>query len=199
MRFRLACFSIALLFASAALANSCPTAETAKLGFLLEKQGAQAEIRPAHGHFVHAVNTFSGGKRQDAVYYRGLFLVSRFDDTARTINIPVSDLRSVFPLDKKSRRAVTYAPGGPGKVGALVSLELTVTGEEEIQVGSCPYTVLAVRNRAMSDEGRILWEHTDLYSPELSFVLAKRYDEKSGRPTTVRYRSIRSLARMEPL
>lgn len=183
---------------SPAWADDCPNAQTAKLGFVLERQGTSAEVRPAPGHFVHVVNSYPGGKKQNVIYYRGFFPISRFDDTARSINVPVSDLRAVFPLEPKAKRALTYAPAQPDKVGALISLELTVTGEEQLQLGSCSYTVLVVRNRSLNVEGKVIGEHTDLYSPELGFVLAKRYEER-GTQTTVRYQSIKPLGRVAPL
>ncbi|NIX78017.1 hypothetical protein [Microvirga terricola] len=189
------CLPLFFALSLPAFADDCPTAQTAKLGFLLERPGAQAEIRFTSDHFVHAVNTFAGGKRQDALYYRGLFLVSRFDDTARTINVPLSDLRSIFPLDLTTRRALTYAPADPTKAGALVSIEMTVTGQERLQLGPCTYNVLVIRNRFLNAEGRVLSEHTDLYSQDLSFILAKRYDERGGVQTTVKYQSIKPLNR----
>ena len=187
------------LLATPAIGNDCPTAQTAKLGFILERQGTIAEVRPTSDHFVHVLNSYPGGKKQDVIYYRGLFPLTRFDDTARSINIPVSDLRTIFPLELKARRAVTYAPSQPGKAGALISLELTVTGQEQLQLGPCSYNVLIVRNRFLNAEGKATSEHTDLYAPELSFVLAKRYEERAGTQTTIKYQSIRPLGRTSPL
>ncbi|WP_112664611.1 hypothetical protein [Microvirga flavescens] len=190
---------ISLLFAmSPAFADECPTAQSAKAGFILERQGILAEIKPADG-FVHVVNTYPSGKKQDVISFRGLFEISRFDDTARSINIPLSDLRAIFPLDRKSRRVVTFAPAQPSKVGAVISLELSVSGEEKLQIGACGYNVLLVRNRYLNVEGKVISEHTDFYSPDLGFVLAKRYDEKGGRESMVKYQSIRPLGRMAPL
>ncbi|RDI57090.1 hypothetical protein [Microvirga subterranea] len=182
-----------------AWADDCPNAKTAKLGFILERQGARAEVRPASDHFVHVRNIYSGGKQQDVIYYRGFFPVSRFDDTARSINIPVSDIRSVFPLEAKDKRALTYASAEPDRVGALRSVEITVSGQERLELGACSYDVLVVRNRTLNADGRLVGEHTDLYSPELGFILAKRYDENGGRITTVKYQSIRPLGRVSPL
>jgi hypothetical protein len=190
---------LACLLSTAALADDCPTSQTAKLGFALERQGTKAEVRPASDHFVHVVNTYPGGKVQDVIYYRGLFPVSRFDETARSINIPVSDIRTLFPLKPKAKRVLTYAPSQPSRVGGLVSLELTVAGQEQLQLGSCTYTVLVVRNRFLNDEGKVTSEHTDLYSPELGFVLAKRYEERGGVQTTIKYQGIRPLGRVSPL
>ncbi|MDF2812063.1 MAG: hypothetical protein K0S56_3094, partial [Microvirga sp.] len=138
-----------------ALAADCPDGRAARGGFVLERKGTRAEVRPASDHFVHVANVYPGGKKQDVIYFRGLFPVSRFDDSARSINIPLSDLRTIFPLAVKTRRALTYAPSQPGKVGASVSLELTVTGQEHIRLGSCSYEVLVIRNRFMNAEGRV--------------------------------------------
>lgn len=185
--------------AAPAHADDCPNAQTAKLGFVLERQGTRAEVRPSSDHFVHVVNSYPGGKTQNVIYYRGFFLISRFDDTARSINIPMSDLRTVFPLEPKARRALTYAPAQPDKVAAPISLELTVTGQEQMQLGACSYNVLIVRNRFLNAAGKVTSEHTDLYSPELGFVLAKRYDERGGGQTTMKYQSIRPLGKTSPL
>ena len=176
-----------------AFAAECPTAETVKSGFVLERRGTRAEVRPAADQFVHVVNIYPGGKKQDVIYFRGLFVVSRFDDYTRSIRIPLSDLRTIFPLEVKTRRAVTYAPAEPGKVGAAMSLEMTVTGREQLRVGPCSYAVLVIRNRFMNSEGRVTHEETDLYAPELGFLLGKRYDEKGGKQTSVVYDSIKSL------
>jgi hypothetical protein len=74
-----------------------PQRRTAKAGFILERQGTRAEVRPSADHFVHVRNIYPDGKKQDVIYYRGFFPVSRFDDTARRINVPDSDIRPVFP------------------------------------------------------------------------------------------------------
>ncbi len=184
-----------LIVPASALANGCPNAQTAKQGFVLERKGTKAEVRRASDHFVHVTNLYPGGMKQDVIYYKGLLPISRFDDTTQSISIPVSDIRTIFPLTLKTRRAVTYAPASPRTVRDLVSLELTVTDEEEIELGACTYEVLAVHHRYMNAEGRTTSEHTDLYSPALGFVLAKRYPEKGGRHTLMQYQSIKPLER----
>ena len=56
-----------------------------------------------------------------------------------------------------------------------------------------------MRNRFLNAEGKATSEHTDLYSPELGFVLAKRYEERGGTQTTMKYQSIRPLGHTSPL
>ena len=58
--------------------------------------------------------------------------------------------------------------------------------------------MLVIRNRFLGPDGKLLSEHADFYSPELSFVLAKRYDERGGRQTTMKYESIKALERGSP-
>ncbi|MGO4388234.1 hypothetical protein AB4Y85_11910 [Microvirga sp. 2YAF29] len=188
-------FVFATLIAAPALAGTCPDAKTAKQGFVLERQGTRAEVRQASDHFVQVTNHYPGGKKQDVIYYKGLLPISRFDETTQSISIPVSELRTIFPLALKARRAVTYAPATPSKVGALISLELTVTGMEEVELGPCTYEAYAVHNRYLNADGKTTSEHTDLYSPELGFLIGKRYHERNGAQTLVKYQSIRPLAR----
>jgi hypothetical protein len=188
-------FALASLIPESAVAGTCPDAKTAKQGFVLERQGTRAEVRQASDHFVHVTNLYPGGKKQDVVYYKGLLPISRFDETTQSISIPVSELRTIFPLALKTRRAVTYAPATPSKVGALIFLELTVTGLEELELGPCTYEVYAVHNRYLNADGKTTSEHTDLYSPDLGFLIGKRYHERGGAQTLVKYQSIRSLGR----
>ncbi len=52
-----------------------------------------------------------------------------------------------------------------------------------------------MNNRFLRPDGKVISEHTDLYSPELSFVLAKRYDERTSRATMMKYETIQHLLR----
>ena len=189
----------AAVISAPTLAEECPNAVTARAGFVLERQGAKSEVRPASELFTRVVNTYDGRKRQDVLYYRGLILISRSVEGDQVLMIPLSDLRSVFPLDVGVRRALTYVRVEPTRVDRPISLELTVSGREKLQIGSCSYDVLAIRNRFMRADGRTTSQHTDLYAPDLGYVIGRRFEEGGGRETSVRYQSIRSLARTAPL
>jgi hypothetical protein len=182
-----------------ALGDECPNATTAKAGFVLERQGSRSEVRPASDLFTHVVNTYPDGKKQDVIYYRGLLVISRYSDSVQSLAIPLSDLRTIFPLDVGARRALTYVPAQPDKVGRPVSLEISVAGREKMQIGPCSYDVLAVRSRSMGADGRTTSQHTDLYSPDLGYTIGRRFDEGSGRESSVKYETIRPLARTAPL
>lgn len=182
-----------------ATAQECPTAETAKIGFALQRAGTNIEVRPASDLFVHALNTYPNGKKQDVIYFRGLLVAARSEASKQSISFPLSDWRSIFPLDVGVRRTLTYVPVELRKAGRSTSLELTVTGRDKLQLGPCSYDVLVIQNRFLGPDGKLLSEHADFYSSELNFVLAKRYDERGGRQTTVKYESIKPLGRASPL
>ena len=110
-----------------------------RAGFVLQRQGAPTEVRPASDLFTHVLNTYPSGKTQDVLYFRGLFDVSRRDESAHSaLPCPLTDLRTIFPLDVGARRAVTFVLAEPGKAGPPLSLELTVAGRETLQIGSLP-------------------------------------------------------------
>jgi hypothetical protein len=182
----------------AATAQECPTAETAKAGFSLQRAGTSIEVRPASDLFVHVVNTYPNGKKQDVLYFRGLLVATRSDASTQSISFPLSDWRSIFPLDVGARRTLNYVPLEPAKAGRLTLLELSVTGRDKLQLGPCSYDVLVIRNRFLGPDGKLQSEHADFYSPELGYVLAKRYDERGGRQTTMKYESIKPLGRASP-
>jgi hypothetical protein len=181
------------LLPTTVFAQSCPDAATAKTGFVLGKQGTTARVRRANDLLTHVVNTYPGGTKQDVLYFRGLFEICRSSENGRRIAVPLTDLRTVFPLKVGVRRAVTYIPAQPDGAGAPVSLELSVESQEKLQVGSCSYEVLVVRNRFLGPDGRVMSQHVDFYSPDLGFVLAKKYDEGGGRESLVKYQSIGSF------
>jgi hypothetical protein len=74
-----------------------------------------------------------------------------------------------------------------------------VAGKEKLALGSCSYDVLVIRNRYLTQDGRTTSRFVDLYSPELGYVLGKRYDEGGGRESAVSFETIRPLAGSKPL
>jgi hypothetical protein len=125
--------------------------------------------------------------------------MSRFDDTAKAITIPLTDVRTILPLSVGTKRAISFVPAEPAKVGQIVSQEMVVSGREKVQLGPCSYDVLIVQNRYLAADGRVTSKFVDLYSPELGYVLGKRYEEAGGRETVVKFETIRPLAKPNPL
>ncbi|HEY8383756.1 MAG TPA: hypothetical protein VIL09_16565 [Microvirga sp.] len=189
---------IAMASTGIAFAQACPNAATARTGFMLERQGTRTEVRPASDLFTHAANVYSGGRRQDVLYFRGLIAVSRISSDAQAITVPLTDLRQVFPLDVGAKRALVYVSTEPGKAGRPTSVEITVPGRESLRIGGCTYEVIVVRNRILAPDGRLVSQHADLYAPDLGFVIGRRYDD-GGRETLVTYETIRPLERSGPL
>jgi hypothetical protein len=194
----LASLAAAVALASPVAADDCPDKTAARAGFVLERAGTASEVRPVSDLFTHVRNTYPSGKTQDVLYFRGLFDVSRRDESAHRLSVPLTDLRTLFPLDVGARRAVTFVLAEPGKAGPPLSLELTVAGRETFRMGACRYDVLVVRNRTLNVAGKVTSQYTDLYAPDLGIVLGRRFDDGGGRQTSVLFESIRLLPRPSP-
>jgi hypothetical protein len=94
---------------------------------------------------------------------------------------------------------VTFVQAQPDRAGRPLSLELTVASREKLQIGPCTYDVLTIRNRYLAADGKVRAQHTDFYSPDLAFVIGRRFDQGGGRETSVKYETIQPLARRSPL
>jgi hypothetical protein len=196
---RAASLLVALLSTEVAFGQECPDAATAKAGFVLERNGTTSEVRPSADLLTHVVNRFPGGKKQDVLTYHGLVVLSRFDETAKAITVPLTDMRTILPLSVGTRRAITFVWAEPARVSGTSSQEMVVSGREKLQLGPCSYEVLVIKNRFLAADGRVTSAFVDLYSPELGYVLGKRYEEQGGRETVVKFETIRPLARANPL
>jgi hypothetical protein len=187
-----------LAVALPASADDCPNSITAKTGFVLERSGTTSQVRPS-SPFTHVLNTYSNGMRQDVITFHGLVTLTRFDGSAKSITIPLIDLRTILPLKVGDRRAISFVPADPTGFRGIVSQDLHVSGKETLRLGSCSYDVLVIQNRYLAQDGRIRSQFVDLYSPELGYVLGKRYDEGGGRESVVKFETIRPLSGSKPL
>ena len=183
--------SLAVCFTASA--EDCPNAVTAKTGFVLERNGTASQVRPS-SPFTHVMNTYSNGMKQDVITFHGLVTLTRFDRSARSITIPLTDLRTILPLKVGDKRVISFVPADPTGFRGIVSQEMQVSGKEKLQLGSCSYDVLVIQNRYLAQDGRTTSRFVDLYSPELGYVLGKRYDEGGGRETAVKFETIRPLS-----
>jgi hypothetical protein len=191
---RLAPLLAALLVASAAQAADCPDGKTAGKGFVLERPGVTSIFRPSPEHVVQITNSFDSSPPQTQFLLGGLIEVFRTSETGQFATLPDSDMRGIFPLKEGASEKVEWLhlDAGENAVDPR-SLELQVTGKETLKLGACEYKVLAVKQIFRAADGSEIDAYTALYAPELEAVLAKRYDEGTGKEETIDYRSIKPL------
>ncbi|CCM79220.1 hypothetical protein [Rhizobium mesoamericanum] len=86
----------AIVLPVAANAVDCPSAKTAKKGFLLRNSGAISEFRPAQGPLLAITNSFGGSDKQTIYSYGGLIDLSRFSNDERYAIYPLGGFEDAF-------------------------------------------------------------------------------------------------------
>ncbi|CCF00925.1 hypothetical protein [Sinorhizobium fredii] len=184
----------AMLLPGVVRANDCPTAATAKKGFMLLQADIQSEFRQHQGPIVKILNRF-GGPAQAVFAYRGLIELSRMDAEAPQAIYALSDLKDVFPLKKGARHTVSFVPLKPDEpADGQWTYEFAVTGQESFTLEDCKYKVWKVRQTTKKGD-TMVDDWSALYSPDLQATLAKIYEEGTADEYTVRYERIRPLQR----
>ncbi|WP_042777311.1 hypothetical protein [Sinorhizobium fredii] len=175
-------------------ANECPTAATAKKGFMLLQADIQSEFRQHQGPIIKIVNRFSGPV-QTVFSYRGLIELSRMDAEAPQAIYAPSDLKVVFPLKKGARHKVSFVPLKPDEpADGQWTYEFAVTGQESFTLEDCKYKVWKVRQTTRKGD-EMVDDWSALYSPDLEATLARIYGEGTADEYTVGYERIRALQR----
>ncbi len=191
---RLAPLFAALLLAGAVHAADCPDGKTAEKGFVLERPGVTSIFRPSPEHVVQITNSFDSSPPQTQFLLGGLIEVFRTSETGQFAALSDSDMRGIFPLQEGASEKVKWLHlDAEENTVEPRSLELQVTGKETLKLGACEYQVLAVKQIFRAADGSEIDAYTALYAPELEAVLAKRYDEGTGKEETIDYRSIKPL------
>ncbi|QPC93788.1 hypothetical protein [Mesorhizobium sp. INR15] len=184
-----------LLSASAAHADQCVDAKSAKNGFTLEMPGIRSEFRPVAGGMVSVANKYGSQSPQTQYLFAGLIEVFRDSNTGRLAMIPFSDLRKLFPLKVGAKSTIEFvelSPKDPPK--SVKTLTLVVKGKETFRLGDCKYGVLAVSETFKNGAGDTLDTYTALYAPDLQAALARRYDDGTSSESVNGYQTIRPLA-----
>ena len=187
------CGNALCLHRNARRCAGCPTAQSGKAGFVVERGEQQkSEIFHAEGGIVRTVMRYNGTTLLETTQYQGLFQLDRLDNGRRTKYEPETDLKSLFPL--KPGRTVTakFTSESDGQRGTL-SVEMAVKGTDVLYIGPCKYDVLKIDRGESRNADPPRFVDTDYYSPVLKLILAKEYRESSGGAHAIKYDRIYSL------
>ncbi len=189
----IAAVAAALVFPHAAAAQDCPTAQSAAHGFVVERnQSQKSEVYRVGDAIVHVVTRYGGQTLLESTQYEGLFFLERIDRGRRTKFDPRSDLKPLFPLKPDAQLHAKFVTDRDGNFGRLY-VELDVRKAEDIFVGPCKYSVLRIdrRESASAVPPQFVW--TELYSPDLAFVLGREYKHQDRSTRLVKYDRIYPL------
>lgn len=193
MNIRLYSLLVALIFPTFVHAAECPTAKTAKNGFILKNDAAVSEFRSARGSLVSITSTFGPSNKQIIYSFDGIFDLYRVDRQVKSAMHPLSDLSKIVPLKKGDHRVIDFVPFDPELSADQWKLELTVTKRETMNLGQCRYDVLRIKQETKRN-GETVYTLSVLYSPDLHATLAKIYDEGTSTEEVSGYDEIEALS-----
>ena len=183
----LAGVTFSALTPSLAAAQDCPTAQSGKLGFVVERGDHQkSEVFHGDDGVVRTVMRYDGVMVLDTTQHEGLFQLDRLDNGRKAKFEPQSDLKKLFPLQPGRRVGAKFISESNGQKGTL-SVELAVKGADVLYIGPCKYDVLKIERSESRSTESPRFVDTDHYSPELKLILAKEYRENNGGTHTIKY------------
>jgi hypothetical protein len=163
-----------------AAAQECPTAQSGKLGFAVERGEQQkSEVFHLDDGIVRTVMRYKGTTLLETTQYEGLFQLDRVDRGRRTSFEPQTGLKKFFPLKIGQNISAKFISDTGGRQGTLL-VDMVVKGPDVIYIGPCKYNVLKVERSVSRSIDPPRFVNTDFYSPELKLILAKEYRENNG-------------------
>lgn len=175
-------------------AQECPTAQSGKRGFVVERGTKQvSEVFHAGDGIVRTVMRYDGNTLLETTLFEGLFSLERIDRGRRMVRAPQLDLASLFPLKVGRRVVALFELTDASGRKTPSTVVLSVKGAEQIFIGPCKYSVLKIEHSEARDENAPRPVSTDYYSPELKLVLMREYQDGGGRSTSIKYDKIYPL------
>jgi hypothetical protein len=184
-----------VITATLAGAQDCPTAQSGKAGFVVERGDQQkSEIFHAEDGVIRTVMRYNGTMLLETTQHEGLFQLDRLEEGRRTKFESQTDLKKLFPLKPGLKVSAKFISESNGQQGTL-SVEMMVKGTDVLYIGPCKYNVLKIERSESRSAQPPRFVYIDYYSPELKLVLAKEYRENSGGTHTIKYDRIYPLKR----
>jgi hypothetical protein len=183
------------LASAPAAAQDCPTAESGKLGFVVERGDQQkSEVFHVGGGVIRSVMRYNGTTVLETTQHESLFQLDRLDNGRRAKFEPQTDLKKLFPLKPGRSVGAKFNSESNGRQATL-SVDLAVKGADVLYIGPCKYNVLKIERSESRSTDPPRFVDTDYYSPELKLILAREYRENNGGTHTVKYDRIYALKR----
>ena len=187
MKAFLAALSWLILASDVHAADDCPAAVKGHGVFVAERgEQSKTEVAFGDGAVISSISRFRGKTFLETKQYEGLIQLDRFDKGRRTLFKPKSDLAKIFPLKPKQQISLQLDTSGDGAEPYLVTVNLRITGTDNIAIGACRYDVLKFE-RIEAKSNKKSDPITEYYAPELKFVVAKEYRERDGRTMLIKY------------
>ena len=171
-------------------AQACPDAWTAKNRFIVERgERSRTEVLQ-DGPIVRTILRFNGNTLLETTQYEGLFDLDRLDRGRRSTFKPKSELAKLFPLKPARRASVEFDIEEVGGTTKKRTVELLISGQDELYVGTCKYKILKIERSQTNTDAPPSFMNVDYYAPDLKMVIAKEYKESGGRTNLIKFDKI---------
>jgi hypothetical protein len=178
-----------------AAVQDCPTAQSGKLGFVVERGDLQkSEVFHEDDGIVLSVMRYNGTMLLERIHHEGLFELERLDRGVKTKFEPQIDLKTLFPLKPGRNIEVKFISESNGQHGTLL-VQMTVKGADILYIGSCKYNVLKIERSESRSADPAVFVDTEYYSPELKLILAREFRKSNGVTNMIKYDRIYPLKR----
>jgi hypothetical protein len=190
---RLVAAAIVALVPASAFAQDCPTAQTGKGGFVVERGELQkSEVYHLDDGIVRTIMRYNGKVLLETTQYEGLFQLDRLDEGKSTTFEPQTDLKKLFPLKPGQKISASFTFKSGAQQGQL-RVEIAAKGTADIYIGPCKYSVLKLERSESRSADPPRFVYTDDYSAALKLILAKEYRYDNGSGKTIKYDRIYPL------
>jgi hypothetical protein len=187
--------SASTMTAAGAAPQDCPTAQSAAMGFVVER-GEQSKTEVFHigDTDIRTVLRFDGTTLLETTQFQGLFDLERIDRGRRTVFRPTTDLSKAYPPNVGQTFTARFEATESERRSQL-AVALTVRKLEQLDIGPCRYQVFLIDRSTVRDNVAPRFTETDYYSPDLKLTLAKEFKETSGRTSFNKFDKIYVLKR----
>ena len=172
----------------------CPTAETARNGFVLAGEPRRVEVQPSKDDTL-TLNLIAGSKLQStSTYYKGYLLtgIVTGSGTVSTVSYDF-DYRKDPPFAEGYHRAYHMRVAPTSGNATTLSVEATIVGRERVTVGDCALDTLVIEARTDYADGSVQTRRAH-FSPLLRTFVRATFTNGNAPPSTMVFDRIEPLA-----
>ena len=116
-------------------APECPSAQSARRGFVVERDGSsKTDVFVAQDGTVRTTMRVGGKTLLETTQFRGLLQLDRLEEGRRAIFRPKTDLATLFPLKIGQNIEVNFDLEGPGQA-ATATIALAIKDADTLYIG----------------------------------------------------------------
>jgi hypothetical protein len=131
--------------------QDCPTAQSAAMGFVVERgEKAKTEVFHVGDTDIRTVLRFDGTTLLETTQFQGLFDLERIDRGRRTVFRPTTDLSKAYPPNVGQTITARFEATESERRSQL-AVALAVGKLDQLDIGPCRYQVFLIDRSTVRD------------------------------------------------